>query len=218
VPHGIPNWKFVFQSVDYSKITSTGGISTLQEAVVIKDILKDAESRMRSAIQVLHDDLAAIRTGRASPSLVEKLPIEYYGTPTPLMQLASISVPEPRTLTIKPFDGTTLKAIEKAILTSDLGLNPNNDGKVIHLNLPPLNEERRRDLVKHVHHRLEEARVAVRNIRRDSHNDMRDFEKEKLISEDDLERGEAELQKLTDRFIEEVAEHGKKKEAEIMEV
>ena len=185
---------------------------------MIKDLLKDAESRMRSAIQVLHDDLAAIRTGRASPSLVEKLPIEYYGTPTPLMQLASISVPEPRTLTIKPFDGTTLKAIEKAILTSDLGLNPNNDGKVIHLNLPPLNEERRRDLVKHVHHRLEEARVAVRNIRRDSHNDMRDFEKEKLISEDDLGRGEAELQKLTDRYIEEIAEHGKKKEAEIMEV
>ena len=185
---------------------------------MIKDILKDAESRMRGAIQSLHDDLAAIRTGRANPSLVERLPIEYYGSPTPLMQLASISVPEPRTLTIKPFDGTTLKAIEKAILSSDLGLNPNNDGKVIHLNLPQLTEERRRDLVKHVHHRLEEARVAIRNIRRDSHNDMRDFEKEKLISEDDLERGEEELQKLTDRFIEEVAEHGKKKEIEIMEV
>ncbi len=185
---------------------------------MIKDILKDAESRMHSAIQSLHDDLATIRTGRANPSLVERLPIEYYGTPTPLMQLASISVPEPRTLTIKPFDGTTLKAIEKAIQVSDLGLNPNSDGKVIHLNLPPLTEERRRDLVKHVHHRLEEARVAIRNIRRDSHNDMRDFEKEKLISEDDLERGEEELQKLTDRFIEEVAEHGKKKEAEIMEV
>jgi ribosome recycling factor len=186
--------------------------------VVIKDLLKDAESRMRSAVQVLHDDLAAIRTGRASPSLVEKLPIDYYGAPTPLMQLASISVPEPRTLTIKPFDGTALKAIERAILTSELGLNPNNDGKVIHLNLPPLTEDRRRDLVKHVHHRLEEARVAIRNIRRDSHNDMRDFEKEKLISEDDLERGEAELQKLTDRLIEEVAEQGKRKEAEIMEV
>jgi ribosome recycling factor len=186
--------------------------------VVIKDLLSDAESRMRGAIQVLHDDLSAIRTGRASPSLVEKLPIEYYGTPTPLMQLASISVPEPRTLTIKPFDGTTLKAIERAILTSELGLNPNNDGKVIHLNLPPLTEERRRDLVKHVHHRLEEARVAIRNIRRDSHNDMRDFEKEKLISENELERGETELQKLTDRYVEEVGEYGKKKEAEIMEV
>jgi ribosome recycling factor len=186
--------------------------------VVIKDILADAEHRMRSAIQVLHDDLAAIRTGRASPALVEKLPIEYYGTPTPLLQLASIGVPEPRTLMIKPFDATTLKAIEKAIQASDLGLNPNNDGKVIHLNLPPLNEERRRDLVKHVHHRLEEARVAVRNIRRDSHNDMRDFEKGKLISEDELKRGEEDLQKLTDKFVDEIAALGKTKEAEIMEV
>ena len=185
---------------------------------MIKDILTDAEHRMRSALQVLHDDLAAIRTGRASPALVEKLPVDYYGTPTPLLQLASIGVPEPRTLMIKPFDASSLKAIEKAILTSDLGLNPNNDGKTIHLNLPPLNEERRRDLVKHVHHRLEEARIAVRNIRRDSHNDMRDFEKEKLISEDELERGEGELQKLTDKFIEEIAQHGKNKEVEIMEV
>ena len=185
---------------------------------MIKDILTDAEHRMRSAIQVLHDDLAAIRTGRASPALVEKLPVEYYGTPTPLQQLASIGVPEPRTLMIKPFDSTTLKAIEKAIQSSDLGLNPNNDGKVIHLNLPPLTEERRRDLVKRVHHRLEESRIAVRNIRRDAHNDMRDFEKEKLISEDDLERGEEDLQKLTDKFIEEITQLGKTKEAEIMEV
>jgi ribosome recycling factor len=121
-------------------------------------------------------------------------------------------------LTIKPFDPSTLKVIEKTIQASDLGLNPNNDGKVIHLNLPPLTEDRRRDLVKHVHHRLEESRIAVRNIRRDLHNDLRDFEKEKLISEDELKRGEEDLQKLTDRFIEEVAEHGRKKEAEIMEV
>ena len=185
---------------------------------MIKDILTDAEHRMRSAIQVLHDDLAAIRTGRASPALVERLPIEYYGTPTPLQQLASIGVPEPRTLMIKPFDATTLKAIEKAIQSSDLGLNPNNDGKVIHLNLPPLTEERRRDLVKHVHHRLEESRIAIRNIRRDSHNDLRDFEKEKLISEDELERGEEDLQKLTDKYIEEIAQQGKNKEVEIMEV
>ena len=148
---------------------------------MIKDLLNDAESRMRSAIQVLHDDLAAIRTGRANPSLVEKLPIEYYGTPTPLMQLASISVPEPRTLTIKPFDGSTLKAIERAIQTSELGLNPNNDGKVIHLNLPPLTEERRRDLVKHVHHRLEEARVAIRNIRRDANKQAEQEKKDKEI-------------------------------------
>ena len=185
---------------------------------MIKDILNSAESRMRGAIQVLQEDLAAVRTGRASPGLVEKLQVEYYGTPTALMQLASISVPEPRTLTIKPFDPSTLKVIEKTIQASDLGLNPNNDGKVIHLNLPPLTEDRRRDLVKHVHHRLEESRIAVRNIRRDIHNDMRDFEKEKLVSEDELKRGEDDLQKLTDRFIEEIAELGKKKEAEIMEV
>jgi ribosome recycling factor len=185
---------------------------------VIKDILADAEHRMKSALQVLHDDLAGVRTGRASPALVEKLPIEYYGNPTPLMQLASISVPEARTITIKPFDASTLKTIEKAIQTSDLALNPNNDGKVIHLNLPPLNEERRRDLAKHVHHRLEESRIAVRNIRRDAHNDLRDFEKEKLISEDDLERGEEDLQKLTDKYVEEIGIQGKTKEAEIMEV
>ncbi len=185
---------------------------------MIKDLLKDAETRMSGAIKSLTDDLAAIRTGRANPSLVERLTINYYDTPTPLMQLASISVPEPRSLMIKPFDATTLKEIEKAIQASDLGLNPNTDGKAIHLNLPPLTEDRRRDLVKQVHARLEEARIAIRNIRRDSHNDMRDFEKEKLISEDDLAGGEEDLQKLTDKFVEEVNEHGKKKEIEIMEV
>ncbi|MBI4760502.1 MAG: ribosome recycling factor [Chloroflexota bacterium] len=185
---------------------------------MIKDILNDAETRMRGALSVLHDDLAGIRTGRASPALVERLQVEYYGTPTPLQQLASISVPEPRSLMIKPFDASTLKAIEKAILASDLGLTPNSDGKALHLNLPPLTEERRRELVKHMHHRLEEARIAIRNIRRDALNDMREFEKEKLISEDELERGEADLQKLTDKFIEEIAEQGRKKEAEIMEV
>jgi ribosome recycling factor len=190
----------------------------IKEDEVIKDILKDGESRMHGAITALSDDLAAIRTGRASPALVEKLAVEYYGAPTPLMQLASISVPEPRSLMIKPFDPSTMKNIERAIQASELGLNPNNDGKAIHLNLPPLTEERRRDLVKHVHARLEEARVAVRNIRRDLHNDMRDFEKEKLISEDDLKRGEDELQKLTDRFVEEVSKVGQAKEKEIMEV
>lgn len=184
----------------------------------IRGMLKDAETRMHGAIQSLIDDLAGIRTGRASPALVEKLPVEYYGTPTPLMQLATISVPEPRSLMIKPFDAASLKDIEKAIRVSDLGLNPNSDGKAIHLNLPPLNEERRRELVKHMHHRLEEARIAVRNIRRDLHNDMRDFEKEKMISEDDLERGEDDLQKLTDKYIEEIAKHGQNKEKEILEV
>ena len=154
---------------------------------MIKDILKDAESRMRGAIQVLHD-LSAIRTGRGQPKSRGKTTNRILRKPYASHATGSISVPEPRTLTIKPFDGTTCQAIEKAILTSELGLNPNNDGKVIHLNLPPLTEERRRDLVKHVNHRWRK-RVAIRNIRRDSHNDMRDFEKEKLISEDELERG-----------------------------
>lgn len=184
----------------------------------IKSLLKDAETRMNGAIQSLVDDLNAIRTGRASPALVEKLPVEYYGTPTPLMNLASISVPEPRTLTIKPFDAGSLKDIEKAIRTSDLGLNPNSDGKVIHLNLPPLTEDRRRELVKVMHHRLEESRISIRNVRRDLHNDIREYEKEKLITEDDLKRGEDDLQKLTDKFIEEIATLGQNKEKEIMEV
>lgn len=184
----------------------------------IKDLMKDAESRMRGAIQSLSDDLAGIRTGRASPALIEKLPVEYYGVPTHLMQLASISVPEPRSLMIKPFDAGSIKDIERAIRASNIGLNPNSDGKVIHLNLPPLDEERRRDLVKQMHHRLEEARVAVRNIRRDAHNDIRDYEKEKLITEDDLRSGEEGLQKLTDKFIEDITKHGYSKEAEIMEV
>ena len=185
---------------------------------MIKDILKEAEMRMHAAIQNLDDDLATIRTGRATPALVEKLAIDYYGTPTPLMQLASISVPEPRGLLIKPFDPSSIKGIERAILASDLGLTPNNDGKQIRLNLPLLTEERRRELVKVVHGRLEECRISVRNVRRDLHNDMRDFEKEKLISEDDLKRGEEELQKITDHNIEEINKHGVHKEQEIMEV
>ncbi len=185
---------------------------------MIKDALADAEDRMKGAITALSNDLATIRTGRASPALVERLDVEYYGSPTPLQQLATISAPEPRLLTIKPFDPASLKDIERAIRASELGLTPNNDGKLIRLNIPPLTEERRKQLTRVVHHRLEEARVAVRNIRRAVHEDMREFEKEKLISEDDLTRGENELQKLTDRYIEKVDELGKRKEAEILEI
>jgi ribosome recycling factor len=185
---------------------------------VIKETIKEAETRMKGAITSLEEDLSGIRTGRASPSLVERLQVEYYGAPTPLVQLANISVPEPRALLIRPFDATSLKAIERGILASDLGLTPNNDGKVIRLNLPPLTEERRRDLVKVVHVRLEEARVAVRNIRRDLIKDLREFEKEKLISEDDLKKAEEELQKLTDRFVQQIDLTGDRKESEIMEV
>ena len=185
---------------------------------MIKETIKDTENRMKAAIQSLEDDLAAIRTGRASPALVEKLPVEYYGMPTPLMQLASISIPEARVILIRPFDPSTLKIVEKAILASELGLTPNNDGKVIRLNIPALTEERRRDLVKVVHGRLEEARVAIRNVRRDQLKDLRDFEKEKMISEDDLKTGEEELQKVTDRFVQQVDVVGERKEKEIMEV
>ena len=184
---------------------------------MIKETVKDAVSRMRGAITSMEEDLAGIRTGRATPGLVEKLPIDYYGAPTPLMQLASISVPDPRTLMIKPFDPSTLKAVEKGIIASNLGLTPNNDGKSIRLNLPPLTEERRRDLVKMVNQRLEEAKVAVRNIRRDIIKDLRDFEKEKMISEDELKKGEEELQKLTEKITAEIDQIGERKEKEIME-
>lgn len=185
---------------------------------MVKEALADAEERMKGAITAIEQNLATIRTGRASPALVERLMVEYYGTPTPLQQLATISAPEPRLLTIKPFDPSSLKDIERGILASDLGLTPNNDGKLIRLNIPPLTEERRKELIKVVHHRLEEARVAVRNIRRAAHDDLREFEKEKVISEDDLKRGETDLQKLTDRYIEKIDEHGKRKEAEIKEI
>jgi len=185
---------------------------------MLKDVYRESEVRMKGAIQALEEDLGGIRTGRASPVLVERLQVEYYGVPTPLIQLASINVPEPRSLLIKPFDASSLKAVERAIQASDLGLTPNNDGKSIRLNLPPLTEERRRDLVKIVHNRLEEARVAVRNIRRDSIRDLREFEQEKMISEDDLKKGEEELQKITERYIEEINTVGERKEKEIMEV
>lgn len=185
---------------------------------MIKETVADADCRMKSAIQVLEDDLAGIRTGRASPALVEKLQVDYYGSPTPLMQLAGISIPEARQILIKPYDASTIKGIERAILASELGLTPNNDGKAIRLNLPPLTEERRRELVKLVHARLEESRVALRNVRRDVIKDLKEYEHEKLITEDDLKKGEDELQKMTDRFIQQIETIGQHKEKEIMEV
>lgn len=185
---------------------------------MIKDVIKEAEDRMKSSIQALVDELSGIRTGRASPALVEKLSVEYYGAPTPLMQLASISIPEPRQILIKPFDISSVKDIERAIQMSDLGLTPNNDGKSIRLNLPPLTEERRKELVRVVLGRVEEARISVRNVRRDAIKDMRDFESEKLVSEDDLKRGEEDIQKITDDYVEEINEIGENKEKEVMEV
>jgi ribosome recycling factor len=185
---------------------------------MVNEALADGDARMKGAVRALEEDLAAIRTGRASPALIERLAVDYYGTPTPLMQLATISAPEPRLLTVRPFDPGSLKTIERAIQASDLGLTPGNDGKLIRLSIPPLTEERRHELVRIVNHRVEEARVSVRNVRRDVLNDLREFEREKLISEDDLHRGESELQKLTDRFIEQVNEIGKRKETEVLEV
>lgn len=185
---------------------------------MIKEALKEAEIRMKSSLKALQDDLSGIRTGRATPALVEKLPVQYYGSPTPLQQLATFSVPEPRQILIKPFDASSIKDIERAIMTSDLGLTPSNDGKSIRLTLPPLTQERREELVRVVNGRVEEGRVSVRNIRRDGIKDMRDFEDEKLISKDDLERGEKDMQKLTDEYIEKMNEVGKNKEDEILEV
>lgn len=185
---------------------------------MIKDALNDAEARMKGAVGSLNDDLTAIRTGRASPALVERLMVEYYGTPTPLQQLAAIAAPEPQMITIKPYDAGILNGIEKAIQTSDLGLNPSNDGKIIRLVLPPLTKERRADLVKMVQKRIEEAKVSVRNVRRDAQDELRDLEKEKLISEDEFHGGRDELQKLTDSYIGQIDEIGKRKEHEISDL
>ena len=185
---------------------------------MIKETVKEAEIRMKGAVDALEAELSGIRTGRASPALVERLHVEYYGMATALIQLATISVSDSRTLLIRPFDPTTLKAIERAILASDLGLTPMNDGKSIRLNLPPLTEERRRDLVKLVHNRLEDARVALRNVRRDLIRDLREFENEKLITEDDLKKGEEELQRVIEKMSNLVEEVGERKEKEILEV
>jgi ribosome recycling factor len=185
---------------------------------MIKDLVREEENKMKKAIDALKHDLTAIRTGRASPSLVEELAVEAYGAEAPLIQLATISAPEPRMLTIRPFDAGTLQAIERAIMKSDLGLTPANDGKLIRLPIPPLTEERRRDLAKRVHKRVEEAHVAIRNIRHHAMDDLKEMEKEKMISEDDHRRGREQLQEITDRHIAQADEVGKSKEKELMEV
>ena len=182
------------------------------------DIFGDAERRMQKAVEILKQDISTLRTGRASSALVERITVDYYGTPTPINQVASISIPEARLLVIQPWDRKLLIDIEKAIQRSDLGINPNNDGQVIRLAIPPLNEERRRDMVKTLHKKLDEHKVAIRNIRRDAHDKLRDRVKTKEISEDELKRSTERLQKLTDRFIDEMDKVGKSKELEILEV
>ena len=185
---------------------------------MIDDVLAEARQAMDKAIQALNNDLATLRTGRASPALVDKLMVEYYGTPTPLKELALISIPEAQLIAIKPYDPGAMKNIERAILQSDLGLTPNNDGKLIRLQIPSLTEERRRDLTKQASKRVEEAKVSVRNIRRSGLDDLRSFEKEKLITEDDLYFGKDELQELTDEYINKIDEIGEAKEQEILEI
>jgi len=185
---------------------------------MINDVIREAEGRMRRAVEALREDLMGIRTGRASPALLDRVRVDYYGTPTPINQLATISAPEPRLLVVRPWDTSAIGAIEKSILKSDLGLTPSNDGKVIRLPIPPLTEERRRELARVVSHRVEEGHVALRNIRRDSLKDLQDLEKEKLISEDDFFRGKERLQELTDKYVKEMDELGQQKQAEILEV
>jgi len=182
------------------------------------DLFSDAERRMQKAIEALKQDLTAIRTGRASSSLVDRIQVDYYGTPTPIIQVASVSVPDARQVVIQPYDRKMIPDIEKAIQKSDLGINPNNDGQVIRLNVPPMSEERRRDMAKTLHKKLDEHKVAVRNIRRDVQDKLRDREKKKEVSEDELKRSADRLQKLTDRFIDEMDKVGKSKEQELMEV
>jgi ribosome recycling factor len=185
---------------------------------MIKDVMDDAEIRMGKAIDALQRDLGSIRTGRASPSLVERLPVDYYGSSTPLNQLAGISVPEPRLLVIQPWDRGSMSAIEKAIQKSELGLNPSNDGQVIRIAIPALTEERRKQLVKLVHGHVEEGKVAVRNIRRDAMASVKELLNEKLIGEDDERRAEQQVDELTKRFVGEADRVGKSKELEVLEV
>jgi ribosome recycling factor len=186
--------------------------------VTIDSAMQDAEHKMDQAVSHLKDDLAAIRTGRATPAVLNRVTVEYYGTPVPLNQLAGVTVPEPRLLQVQPFDKGAISAIEKAIQSSDLGITPNNDGNVIRLAFPPLTEERRKELVKQVHARAEEGRVAIRNIRRHSKDEMEKLEREGAISEDDLMRAEKDLQKLTDRFVTDIDQIQGHKEQELMEV
>ena len=182
------------------------------------EILSDTRTRMTSSVEALKRELAIIRTGRASPGLVESLTIDYYGVPTPLNQLASISVPEARSQVVQPWDKQSLKEVEKSIMKSDLGLMPNNDGTVIRINIPPLTEERRRDLVKLVSRKVEDGYVSVRNVRRDSLETFRGLEKEGDFSQDESRRAQNDLQQVTDTFIAQMNDLKQEKEAEVMEV
>jgi ribosome recycling factor len=183
-----------------------------------EDVLKDAEERMKKAVEALKRDLLSIRTGRATPALIDRLPVEYYGTPTPLNQLAQITAPEPRLLVVKPYDRSAFGIIEKALQKSEQGFNPASDGQVIRIPIPLLTEERRRDMVKQVKHKVEEGRVSIRNIRRDALHDMKEMETEKMISEDDHKRAAEKIEDLVHKYIREAEHVGDAKEAEVLEV
>jgi len=185
---------------------------------MIKEVLNETKSEMEKSAEALSSDLGSIRTGRASSSLVNKIRVDYYGTPTPMQQLALVSVPEAQLITIRPFDPGAIKDIERALLQSDLGITPNNDGKLIRLQIPPLTEERRKSLAKTVHSRVEEARISVRNHRRDALETLKDMEKEKMISEDDYYAAKEKIQKLTDDYVVKIGEIGQAKEDEIMSI
>ena len=181
-------------------------------------IYADYESKMKKTVEVLHTQFTSVRAGRANASVLDHIRVEYYGAPTPIQQIASVSTPDPRSLVIQPWDATSLKAIEKAIQTSDLGINPTNDGRVIRLMFPQLTEERRRDLVKQVAKYSEEAKVAIRNIRRDAMEVFKAQKKKSEITEDDLKDIEKDMQKLTDDYIREIEKVAEKKEKELYEI
>lgn len=185
---------------------------------MIKDVVQKSKARMEKVVDDLRRELSGVRSGRASLSLLDHITVEYYGTPTPLNQVATLSVPEPTLITAQPWDLSLLPAIEKAIRSSDLGLNPGNDGKLIRIPIPPLTEERRKQLAKHVHKVLEDHRTAIRNIRRDENEAVKKLLKDKKVSEDDERKGLEEVQKLTDQYTSKVEELAKKKEQEILTV
>jgi len=185
---------------------------------MIQDVLKDTDERMSKSLDSLRRDLSSVRTGRANPSLLDRVMVEAYGTLTPINQVASISVPDPRMLVIQPWDKGVISAIERAIQKSEIGITPNSDGVVIRLSMPPLNEERRKQLVKQVHGLVEDAKVSLRNIRRDAMSSVKELLSEKMISEDDERRAETQVTDLTRKYTEEADKIGKSKEHEVMEV
>jgi ribosome recycling factor len=185
---------------------------------MIRGVLNDAENKMKGVIAATKRDFAVVRTGRANPAILDRVSVSYYGTPTPISQLATVSVPEPRLITIQPWDRSSLKEVERAILQSDLGLTPMNDGQIIRLAIPPLTEERRKDLVRLVRKEAEDKRVAVRNIRRDANDQLKALQKDGDISEDEAKRAEKQSQELTDKYIKEIDALLQTKEQEIMEI